>query len=370
MMMKVKMKILFITGSLAAGRDGVADYTLRVGHYLQELGHDVRYMAWSESSLRGPQTQPDTLRLPRHLPLRAKHAQAKHFLSHFVPDVISLQFVPYAFHPKGLAKNLATELKAVIGNTPLHVFIHELWVMPCMRSSIVSRLAGLLWQKNIVLGTLRALAPRVLHTSTPLYRDTLVKENLPVGELLPLPGNIPLARLSKNTPEKNHRVIGFFGNIFSSAPLERFCNELIDLQSQTGIQLTLFSAGNLPSGVSERWQKLTKNFAGRLNVERLGHLSPREASYYLQSLDFLASGYSPTFWQKSGTIAAARELGKPVVLISPAELPENLSLPLGVLTRLTAETLAAPPTTSPISILPLVAQKFLQSFEEIASSAQ
>ena len=366
------MKILFITGSLAATHDGVADYTLRLADALRERGVETRCLAWSDSSIAGTQTTATHLRLPARLPLRAKLAAARHFLSGFHPDVASLQFVPYAFDPRGLPGKLAQELRTLLPQTPFHVFIHELWVLPSMRSSLKNRLIGSCLQKPLVVKNLRALAPRRIHTSTPLYRDLLIKENFSLGDLLPIPGNIAYVTPPTSLPataDRPTRHLGFFGNIFSSAPLEHFFEYLCELKDATGLTLTISSAGDLPAPARQRWQRLASRFRGRLDVERLGHLTSREAAYYLQSLDILISAYSPTFWTKSGTVAAAREFAKPVVLISPRELPANPQhppLPPGIFTDLNATLLTHPPRLERLPILPQLAEKFLYEISALA----
>jgi len=345
------VNILFITGSLFAGHDGVADYTLRLAAALRRRGIGVRVLSWQEVTLRSPKITAESLCIPAHLPVRAKLAHAKHFLSGFSPDVISLQFVPYAFDPRGFPVDLARQLAPLIGSIPLHIFVHELWVLPFMRASLPYRILGPTAQKAVILQTLRELNPKRIHTSLPLYHQLLQKEGLPVGQLLPLPGNIPLYSLSQaphpEHADRNVRHLGFTFSIFDSAPLDSFCQQLVELQLQTQLSLTLTSAGNLSNTTIRRWKKLTRRFGHVIHFERLGHLAQREASYYLQSLDFLVSAYSPTFWMKSGTVAAAREFGKPVVLISPPELSQNSPLPQGLYTQLTPELLKTPPTYAP-----------------------
>jgi hypothetical protein len=88
-------------------------------------------------------------------------------------------------------------------------------------------------------------------------------------------------------------------------------------------------------------------------------MTPVEISHYLRTLDFAISGYSPTFWQKSSAIAAARERGKPVILLSPAETKASHALPDGIFTRLTPELLQNPPKIAPRNMLDIVAQSYL-----------
>src|ERR1022692_2576923 len=47
----------------------------------------------------------------------------------FNPNWVSLQFVPFGFHPKGLPFGLPRHLMSIIGSRPLHWMFHELWVL-------------------------------------------------------------------------------------------------------------------------------------------------------------------------------------------------------------------------------------------------
>lgn len=363
------MNILFVTGSLFAGHDGVADYTLRLADALRQRGAGVRCLSWNETTLRAPKVKPESICLPAHLPVRAKLAHARHFLSGFTPDAVSLQFVPYAFEPRGFPLGLAQELGQLIGEAPLEVFVHELWAMPYMKVSPAYRLLGPTLQRHLVLKTLEELKPARVHTSFALYGQWLKQARLPVGPLLPLPGNVPHLPLRRPAQDPHHdrstRHVGFFGSIFAGAPVEDFCHQLVELQETAKIKISLSSAGNLSGATLRRWQALTRRFGGVLHMERLGHLAPREASYYLQSLDFLISAYSPTFWPKSGTVAAAREFGKPVILISPPELKENPPLPEGLYTQLTPELLKNPPSYAAHAPLDELANTFLSEMRSL-----
>jgi hypothetical protein len=361
------MKILFIAGSLNFGGDGVADYTQRLSFDLKKLGVESRLLGWNETQLSSTRTSADSLRLPSNLPLRAKLSHARHFLNSFQPDIISLQFVPYAFENRGLPFSLAREIQILAGNIPIHICAHELWIMPMMKSSLVSRIIGSTLQKNIVIKTFQDLSPRLIHTAVPLYAEALKKEGFSSIRNLPLHGNIPFVsvRNLRNTDEIN---VGFFGSIFPSTPLESFFEHLSSLNTELqaeGKTMTIFAAGNVPVAQCKRWNDLTKRFSGRLKLERLGHLNFREVSYYLQSLDLFLSGYSPLFWQKSGTIASAREHGLPIVLVSPAEAPTQEKLPEGFYTQVSAELIKNPPQVTPY--IPATAEIFLKDLQSFSS---
>jgi hypothetical protein len=184
------MKILFITGGLDFGRGGVADYCGRLGRTLETKGAEVRFLSWSERNLPAPEIDETSLRLPAKLSLSQKQLLARRFVEGFSPDKISLQFVPFAFEPRGLPWGLADELNPVIGGAPLHIFAHELWVMACMGSGLKNKLIGETLQKHIVLETFRKLKPVQIGVSVDLYRDVSLKEGFKNVGLLELFGTV------------------------------------------------------------------------------------------------------------------------------------------------------------------------------------
>ena len=53
---------------------------------------------------------------------------ARAFLARNGPGVVSLQFVPYSFHPAGLNFALPQILRAILGQTPAQCMFHEIWI--------------------------------------------------------------------------------------------------------------------------------------------------------------------------------------------------------------------------------------------------
>ena len=112
------MRIAFLCGSQEPGRDGVGDYTSGLAEELRQQGHEViviglrdKFVSEATSTERpvaGGSIQ--VLRLPSALPWPECIAQATQQLDRFDPEWVSLQFVCYTFHPKGLVHGLAGKL--------------------------------------------------------------------------------------------------------------------------------------------------------------------------------------------------------------------------------------------------------------------
>src|SRR5690349_7383960 len=114
------MRILFICGALEPGKDGVGDYTRRLAGAVQSLGHEPAIIALYDSWVGEPTVAVQcaennkilVLRIASNISERYRYRRAKEWVNTFDPVWISLQFVPYAYNPKGLPFSLAKELKA------------------------------------------------------------------------------------------------------------------------------------------------------------------------------------------------------------------------------------------------------------------
>src|SRR5258708_26746090 len=124
------MRICFICGSLEPGRDGVGDYTTSLADELRRLGHNVilialrdnfitEAMAANQQSAVGSTR---SLRLPSAWPWPECIRHAKQQLDRFDPEWVSLQFVCYSFHPKGLVHGLSAKLAPLLMGRKLHIY--------------------------------------------------------------------------------------------------------------------------------------------------------------------------------------------------------------------------------------------------------
>ena len=105
------MKILFLCGSIEPGKDGVGDYTRRLCGSLMREGHQAQILSLCDtqanSFLTEIQVVEETEVLVKRIPMASHHKQrlvwTQETLKDLAPDYISLQYVPYSFHHKGLA---------------------------------------------------------------------------------------------------------------------------------------------------------------------------------------------------------------------------------------------------------------------------
>jgi len=129
------VKIAFICGSLELGKDGVGDYTQQLAKELTKNEIEVLLIAINDSFIKNTlltsqkidNKKIKILRISSHLSELDRVKKAKEQIHKFKPDWISLQFVPYSFHTKGLPFTFAKALKE-LGDFRWHIMFHELWI--------------------------------------------------------------------------------------------------------------------------------------------------------------------------------------------------------------------------------------------------
>jgi hypothetical protein len=340
------MKIAFIVSSLEPGRDGVGDYTRRLAGELIRQGHECQIVALNEkvesrkqkaenrnptSDLRlltsgfsetqhSEGTEVPCLRLPGSLGWPERATLARKWVDAFNPGWVSLQFVPFGFHPKGLPFGLPRQLKAIIGSRPLHWMFHELWVLWRFPLSLRKRLLGQ-GQKLCIRRCLRKLKPPAVATQLPLYQAELKKIGV-AADVLPLHGNIPvcpkdkadqwLSGRCKNLAGRKWVKAGFFGNILPTLNPSLFAARVAELKVD-GNELLFLSAGKIGEASLKLWHALALEHEASATFLKLGELNEHEASLYFSALDHGLTSYPPELMGKSGSVAAMREHGLPVI---------------------------------------------------------
>ncbi len=314
----------------------MGDYTLSLAAALRTLGHSVFIIGFSDRWLSN-QTEflssenADGVgleRLPAGFPYGRRVDRACACLKGFRPDWVSFQMSCYAYHPKGLLFGLnrhLPRLAAVCENW--QVMFQELWIAFQTGSSLKHRLVGTL-QRHSIKGGVRALRPRLLQTSTPLFRAMLGNIGIKAS-VLPLAGSIPVnpdpgsdwflgllgsPGMPVAAEDRNqHLVGGFFGAIYSNWEPEPFFTSLRKVAQKTGQKVSIMAAGRMGGGGEAIWEKLAPAYPD-FHFQKLGELSFERVSQYLRNLDF---GIAATPWLaigKSSATAAMLDHGIPVMV--------------------------------------------------------
>lgn len=322
------MRILFICGSLEPGRDGVGDYTRRLCGMLKLQGCEVAAMAYYDTHIReetrelqySEGEELETLRLPHHWKGKKRLRIAKEWVNHIDPDWISLQFVLYAFHYKGLPFGLGAAFSELGQSRKWHVMFHELWIGMDIQSSFKDQILGKL-QRKLIKNLLGSLRPTVIHTQTRLYNSMLRECGYP-SNLLPLYSNIPFIPTVQN-PNREIELsftLVLFGHINLGGPVTEFAFEVAEVTRRRGVKPHLVLIGRNGIGQEEWITAFTK--AG-ISVQVLGEKSFAEISAVLQSASVGISTTPQFLLEKSGTVAAFRLHGLPVIGVSRPWFPTH-----------------------------------------------
>jgi len=300
------MKIAFVTSTLEPGRDGVGDYTTLLAAECARLGYSAARLALNDRDARVAERGPDLLRLPSSSPWPERAAEARRWIADHAPDWISLQFVGYGFHPRGLVSAVERDLRAVLSGRPLHVFMHELWIGDEIGASWKDRAVGWL-QRRGTLALLRALDVRLVHTSNEAYAHRLSQCGVPARRL-PLFGSLPLPAPSAHPPDDRFSFV-FFGTLHPMWPPEPLFTALREL----GRPVELIHAGRIGPGAA-LWDHMMARYASAFTFRRVGEASPREIADVFATAHF---GIATTPWAligKSASVAAMLDCGLPVIV--------------------------------------------------------
>jgi hypothetical protein len=386
------LKILFITSGLEPGKDGVGDYTRLLATECQRQGHACRIIAFSDSQITlekcETQSEIETLRLGKELAARDRVLIARGFISQFVPDWVSLQFVSYGFHPKGIVLNLADSLSELIGCVPLHIMFHELWIGANRSPRLIDGVVGRI-QKYFILRLVECLSPRIVQTSNPVYVH-LLRQNAIHAERLKLFGAIPTRSLQKtdwlfselqqsgssisNLNREQFWLFGFFGTLHPAWQAEPFFRCLREASKRYSKNIILLAIGRLGTGRS-LWTSLSRKYSTCFQFLDLGERSALQISEFFDALDFGIATTPYSIIGKSATASAMIEHGLPVI-VTRDELrfdrfepsPNEESSLFLKLKPTFVDDLVAMRRESSKSLLPEVASQFLEGLRRYANS--
>ncbi len=333
------MRLLFLCSSLEPGRDGVGDYTRRLAQECGKLGHACALVALNDGhvaeTVEG--TEPGGI-LTLRLPPNAGIARAVDFRQRFAPDWISLQLVAYGLHPKGVLFTVIPKLQAVVGEVPLHLMLHELWLGNDAVPRLRHRLMGWL-QKSSLQRLLTTLRPRLIATTNPVYAALLKTIGVEAG-ISPLFGNIPIANeaLPADVAARLQPApdwIGlFFGGLYREWQPEPFLGRLARAARTAGRSVGLVQLGHAGGEGDVIWSELERDYAATFDFVRLGPQPAPVVSAVMQKADF---GIAASPWSvigKSGAATVMLEHGLPVIVTRDDFQPRV--------------TTTLPPTTDPL----------------------
>jgi hypothetical protein len=316
------VKILFLCSSLEPGRDGVGDYTLRLSRRLQDLGHQTvcvalndKHLAASPALHESADDDSSLLRLSAFEPWSQRWARVGTVMDVFKPEWVSLQFVPWGFHKKGLPFSLGTKIRRIAGGTPIHLMCHELWLDGVLPLPLRQRLLGSA-QKCALKHIFTQLSPRVVHTHLEYYRELLARIGIS-SSLLPLHGNIPVVStpsegrefLSRTTgATAEDYIAGFFGNLWQTMDADLLERVVADVRLSGKKMFVVCAGSHAPSGIAA-WRKIGQQVGRAATLVKVGELNACDSSSYISGLDVGLTSYPEQLAGKSGAVATMLEHG-------------------------------------------------------------
>lgn len=311
------MKILFICGCLEPGKDGVGDYTRRLSEKLLERGHHVALIALHDKYVQEvasidniSNSHLNVIRIPFATNAEKRTALIQQKIKALDPQWISLQYVPFSFHPKGIPGNLPGLMKKWCAGRKVHIMFHELWIGMDIESSFKHRLIGVL-QRQIAKKLIKKVKPASVHTSIHLYQAKLAKLGAK-AEVLSLFGNIPVSDNGAVSKDNGISLV-IFGGIHYGAPIESLAKEMAIYSAQHNIRVSLSFIGRCGEE-QNNWVAAWKTEG--LPVQIYGEQSEKQIS---QLLNDATAGIATTpiaLIGKSGSVAAMREHGLPVMCVA------------------------------------------------------
>jgi glycosyltransferase involved in cell wall biosynthesis len=322
------MKIMFIVGSLVEKKNGVADYVLNLSKVLEKLGHQVAIISINDTKhitnnykIISQESNPK-IRLSNNLPVKHKIKLINQTAEQFNPDWISLQFVSFAYHKKGLPFSLIYLLKG-IKKYKLHIMFHELWIDYKNSISFKNKILGKL-QEVCIQMLLYKLKPQLITTSINTYLTKLQKNK---AQLLPLFGNIKALKNEHIFTLRKEINVVFFGSF--SPNIDDFLLQLnwIKEYSKSKMLPVKFKViGN--NGIHKDLAfSAIKNVLGQYALNLIGEKDENEVSEIFLNADIGISRANYEYFGKSGSTMAMLEHGLPVLLRGKEPLNDNFESP-------------------------------------------
>ncbi len=299
-----KVRIVIICGCLEDGKDGVGDYSIRIGEWLQAHGVDVQYIAVNDSYVDPSGDLVGKLkRLSSSDTWENRFREIQSVLDSFNPTFIFLQYVPYAFSKKGIPNGFVRLYGQLKSEASRMAMIHESYIDGDL--SVKDRLISHYQKKALKRLLTREPKGRVF-TSTKKYQAMLQRIGVK-SEILPLFGNIPFAERS----EPKQIQTGTKRGIYFGAPPKKenfltFSNGLNHASERFELELKFCGR---PTRNSEAFVEHLKNNCSKVQIVKLGEMDAQELSKTFFASDFGVSRIAPDLIGKSGASIAMLEHG-------------------------------------------------------------
>jgi len=360
------MKIIFLCGSAEFGKDGVGDYTRRLCGELIRIGHVAQIVSLCDKKVANFTNQNQEVEEAKVAVYRIPSSSSKHqrllwsqeIIDKVQPDLISLQFVPYSFNPKGLPFWLPTFLKKLKGKHKWHIMFHELWLGIDIESSFGHKCIGKL-QQLIVENMVNYTKPSFISTQNKLYQFFLQLHNID-ADILPIFGNIPVTAVKNKLNEFTQFVL--FGTIHPGAPFKDFIEDLMSTSTKSDKPIKFVFIGK--NGVElPTFTAILES--QKISYDVLGVQSEDVISQVLINSDFGISTTPYFQTEKSGVYAAYREHQINTICVSREWTPTKGQYTIPQIIKYEKNNLNLIPMNVKLVDLNRIANQFINSISTI-----
>lgn len=317
------MTLVLINGCLEPGADGVGDYDRRLAAACTRLGVTTALLALNDPHVSEPLLSEQssdgiavpTLRLPSTLPWRHRGALARAQLQAWHCRALSLQFVPYAFDPRGLPLALLALLRELVDQPGLrvHLMLHEIWIGIASTSDLRSRAIGHL-QRRLIQAIAHSIRPSLVTTTNGTYVACLRGAGLEATRLPLFSGLDSLATAATPTPAGAGATYSacLFGRIPPPWDPDPALEAVVEEAARQGLPPRLLLIGR--HWVPEAWFTRLRQRWPQIAIEE--HGIEEDPGRLSQLVSACQLGLAPVPWglvEKSSAVAAFLTLGLPVL---------------------------------------------------------
>lgn len=309
--------ILFITNNFPPITCGVGDYTYKLAKALTQQSIRVSVLCAAKPEIVNSKAHfkkegIDVFPLVKSWDKKGLSSLSDQF-QNIDAEWVSLQYVPFSFHPKGVPLGLTKGLKLLFPKIKWEIMFHELWVGKVANATFRLKLHGYI-QKFLIINMLKVLKPKVVHTHSEIYLFQLEKIGI-TSKKLTLFSNIDKNEsFSIKKLDSNDVVFSIFGGIINGAPVVDFIEELnVLLHLEEGKKLKFNFLGNNGPNLNV-WTRALRDLD--ISFEVHGFLSESKISEVLLQSDFGITTTPYLLTEKSGAVAAMKQHGLRILCVS------------------------------------------------------
>jgi hypothetical protein len=294
-------KILIICGSAEPGKDGVGDYSLKLSNWLNNSGCRSEVLAFSDKYISEQLKESLLTRVPAGLSLKERRKKLQEKIDQYNPDVLFLQYVPYAYHKKGMPLKFARAMGSIKTSAQWFIMIHE----PYIGGKLTAKGKFIQFaQQKSLKRLVKRTRPKRVFTSIKKYEKALAEINI-VSSILPLFGNISFAEPTNS--DSSEKVKGvYFGAPPKKENYHVFTEGLLNAAKNHSLELNL--CGKTSNSDFESYLQYSVRNENIL-LNSLGELPEKDLSELFSRMDFGIARIAPDLIGKSGSAISLLEHG-------------------------------------------------------------